>query len=383
MPFAIRGVIWYQGESDSGWPELYESLMGDLIASWRSLWGYDFPFLFVQLAPFKDRTDEDWAWVRDAQLKCLQSVPDSGMVVITDGGEKEDIDPQAKQLSGERLAVLAASLDNRKVNADLPTFKKIKIKDATVRIKFKDTSGGLETRRVALNTIRGHLPGKGSLAALVDANELKGFSLCGADKQFVPAVAKIVSRNAVEVSSPDVAEPVAVRYGWVNFPLCNLYGGNGMPPAPFRTDDFPMPNLSGEKRGKPFTSIQAEWGRPMEALNQGDGVFQSLDIEGAAAMKADGLYLYFRAPDLNKPASAKIQAIYFDKGFASIQLRYDSASDPWTLAGEVRCKNSNRWNVVSFDLPDAAFAKRCNGGDIRLQSSASLIVGGVFVVETK
>ena len=391
-PFAIRGVIWYQGESDSQWPELYEQLVGDMIGSWRTLWGYDFPFLFVQLAPFKtlswDQTGEAWAWLREAQTHCLESIPNSGMVVITDAGEKEDIHPQAKRIPGERLALLAESLDSRKGNADFPTRGGMKLKDGKARIQFNGTSGGLETRRVALNTTRGHLPGKGPAAAVVEANGLNGFTICGADQKFVVAQAKIVSTDLVEVSSPEVAAPVAVRYGWANFALCNLYGGNGQPAVPFRTDDFPMPNFSGELVGQAFEGVQSEWGTAMDIIGSGDGTFQSLKMGGQVAWKADGRYLYFKAPDLNQPMGARVHLLYRDEGFGTIQLRYDSTSEEifagkvsgrFKPAGEVSCRNSKQWKVVAFELPDARFSKRCNGGDLRLQSSGSLTLGGMYV----
>jgi sialate O-acetylesterase len=246
-PFAIRGAIWYQGESDSSESEMYTEMMADLIASWRTEWGYEFPFLFVQLAPYDgvkwDKVGEGWAWQREAQFQCLENVPQTGMAVIIDGGEAEDIHPQAKNLPGERLAMLAASFDDPSVPSGFPRFGKMNVNDGKARLSFERVFKGLETRRGALNTKPGHLPGQDPEAVVAEADELKGFTVCGADRIFVPAEAKIISDDTVEVWSPDVKAPVAVRYGWANFPLCNLYGGNGMPASPFRTDEFPKPNL--------------------------------------------------------------------------------------------------------------------------------------------
>ena len=392
-PFAIRGAIWYQGESDSQYSDVYEEMMGDLIASWRAEWGYEFPFLYVQLAPWNrvswDDPDEGWAWQRDAQLQTLKSVPNSGMVVITDAGEAEDIHPQAKNLPGERLAILAAAQDNPEVNADFPTFGKMRVKKGKARLKLDDVSGGLNTRRVALNLEKGNLPGKGPRAVVAEAGELAGFTVCGEDRRFVKAEAKIVSKDSVLVWSPDVKKPIAVRYGWSNFPHCNLYGGNGMPASPFRTDDFPKPNLTGEKLGEPFSGIQPEWGSAMELLNAGDGRFSQRKIGGVEGYVAEGHYLYARAA-LYEPKDATVRMVYYDEGFGSILLRYDSTSvkiyagkrsGVWKPAGEVTCRNSKQWKVVSFELPDGNFAKRCNGGDIRLQSTGKLIVGGISVQE--
>lgn len=187
-PFALRGAIWYQGESDTRWPELYTQLFSDLVKSWRKLWGYEFPFLFVQLAPYRaigwDQTGEGWAWLREAQTQCLAEVPGSGMVVITDAGEAEDIHPQAKNIPGERLALLAASLDDRKVSADAPTFRRMKTNDRRAMLRFKNVSGGLEVRRVALNTEKGHPPGQGPNPVV--AEELEGFTVCGTDPRALP-----------------------------------------------------------------------------------------------------------------------------------------------------------------------------------------------------
>ena len=391
-PFAIRGVIWYQGESDSQWSELYESLMGDLIKSWRAEWGYGFPFLFVQLAPYDSvnwdaEYKEGWAWQREAQFQCLEAIPNSGMVVIIDGGEANDIHPQAKTLPGERLAVLAEALDDKSINADFPAFGKMTVGKGKALVQFNGVSGGLKTRRVAMNVERGSLPGQGPHAVVAEASELKGFTICGADRKFVPAQAEIVSGDSVRVWSPQVKQPVAVRYGWANFPLCNLYGGNGMPASPFRTDDFPKPNLTGEKLAEPFDGVKAAWGEPMELLNAGDGTFQAVELSGVQADKAEGYYIYAKAA-FNEPKSAAVRVVYLDDGFGTLQLRYDSTDEKvfagkipgrWKPAGGIKLKNSKAWKVVRFDLPDGKFAKRCNGGDIRLQSTGKLIVGGVYV----
>lgn len=249
QPFAIRGVVWYQGESDAQWPDLYPGLFRDVVGSWRKAWGHDFPFLFVQLAPYDDvkwdRLGEAWAWQREAQTQSLE-IPGTRMAVITDGGEAEDIHPQAKNLPGERLALLAAQLDNPGVVADSPVFKSMEIGKGAVRLVFDHAGKGLETRRVALNTAKGFLPGEGPSPSVAEANELKGFMVCGSDRRFVEAQARIVGADTVAVSSPAVKEPVAVRYGWANFPLCNLYNSAGLPAVPFRTDRFPMPDFRKE-----------------------------------------------------------------------------------------------------------------------------------------
>lgn len=392
IPFAIKGCIWYQGESDSQYADIYTEMMTDLVASWRAEWGNDFPFLFVQLAPWDNvkwdgEYKEGWAWQREAQFQCLETIPNSGMVVIMDGGEAKDIHPQAKTLPGERLAVLAEALDNPAVNADFPSIGKTSVKKGKALIKFTGVAGGLETHRVAMNINKGFLPGNDPEAVVAEADDLQGFTICGADRKFVPAQARIVSKNEVEVWSPEVKQPVAVRYGWANFPLCNLYGGNGMPASPFRTDGFPKPNLTGEKLGEPFSGVVPAWGEPMELLNTGDGTFQTLELSGVPASKATGSYLYARTY-FNEPKSAAVRVVYLDDGFGTLQLRYDSTDEKifagkcpgvWKPAGEIKLRNSKGWKVVRFDLPDGQFAKRCNGGDIRLQTTGKLVVGGIYV----
>ncbi|NDV61595.1 sulfatase-like hydrolase/transferase [Puniceicoccales bacterium CK1056] len=238
-PFAIRGVIWYQGESDSRWSWLYADLFSDVIRSWRKLWGYDFPFLYVQLAPHADvkwdNAGDVRALIREAQQQVLEDVPGTAMVVITDAGEAEDIHPQAKDIPGKRLARLAASLDIETIDAGFPSFKHLKVRGNRASLRFDHVSGGLQTQRVAMNVERGHFPGEGPDAVVAEADTLVGFEVCGPDRVFHPAKATIVLPDTVEVYSPDVLDVTAVRYGWANFPLCNLYGGNGMPASPFRT----------------------------------------------------------------------------------------------------------------------------------------------------
>lgn len=387
-PFAIKGCIWYQGESDTQFSEIYTESMSDLVAAWRAEWGIDFPFLFVQLAPYSivpwDQTGEAWAWLRDAQFQCLEKIPNSGMAVIIDGGEATDIHPQAKDLPGERLALLAAGA------GQFPRFGKMTVDGGKARISFEGSFQGLETRRVAMNTERGHLHGQGPNAVVAEADELKGFTICGADQTFVEAQARIVSEHEVEVWSSDVTDPVAVRYGWSNFPLCNLYCKGGMPVSPFRTDSFERPNFTGEKTAEPFEGVRAEWGRAMEMVPGGDGNFHPLEKGGVRGAKAEGAYLYFRAPELNEPRAAVARVVFLDKGYGTIQMRYDSTDSKtfagkipgrWKPAGEVKCNDSNHWKIAVFDLPDGKFAKRLNGGDIRLQSNGALIVNGIYLEE--
>ena len=253
IPFAVRGAIWYQGESGMRDSDIYAEIFSDLIQVWRGLWGYDFPFLFVQLAPYDgsavrwDARNESWAFIREAQAAALK-VPNTGMAVITDAGEFLDIHPQDKQPVGERLALLAEKLDHPQIVAESPLFQGLEKQGRVIRITFKNSGSGLTTRRVAMNKNKRKEPGQDPEAFVVEADTLQGFTICGADQKFVKAQAKITGPDTVEVWADGVAEPVAVRCGWADFPLCNLYNKEGLPASPFRTDSFPAPDFTSLKK---------------------------------------------------------------------------------------------------------------------------------------
>ena len=220
-PFAIQGAVWYQGESNAGRAHEYRTLFPTMIQSWREDWGQgDFPFYFVQLANFKERAaepgDSDWAELREAQTMTL-SLPNTGMATIIDIGDAKDIHPTNKQDVGKRLARHALAKDYRKrVVYSGPSYKSHRVDGNEVTLSFEHVDGGLRA----------------------EGGELTGFAVAGADRKFVWASARIEGRKVV-VSSPEVAEPVAVRYGWADNPACNLYNEAGLPAVPFRTDDWP------------------------------------------------------------------------------------------------------------------------------------------------
>jgi sialate O-acetylesterase len=220
IPFAIRGVIWYQGESiidaNKGGIALYPHVQAALIRDWRALWGEgDFPFYIVQL-PGQEAASNS-PWVREAQATVL-SLPNTGMAVITDIGEAHNVHPKNKQDVGDRLSRIAlANVYGLKMEFSGPAYESMQVEGGAIRVKFSHLGGGLVAR---------------------GGEPLKWFEIAGADKKFVPAVAKI-DGDTVVVSSPDVAAPVAVRYAWVNFPDgCNLFNAAGLPAAQFRTDNW-------------------------------------------------------------------------------------------------------------------------------------------------
>jgi sialate O-acetylesterase len=210
--FPIKGVIWYQGESNNDRANQYQELFPLLISDWRQGWNCGrFPFLFVQIAPHRDMRPE----LREAQFLTLKKSPNTAMAVITDAGDADDIHPARKQVPGERLAQAARALAyGEKLEYSGPLFDSMKIEGNKAVILFTHIGDGL----VAKN------------------GELKGFTVASADKNFVPAKAKIQDKTVI-VWSDQVLKPAAVRYGWANVPDINLFNNNGLPASPFRTDN--------------------------------------------------------------------------------------------------------------------------------------------------
>jgi sialate O-acetylesterase len=223
IPYSIKGAIWYQGEANAGRAEQYRSLFPDMIRNWRTDWQEgDFPFLLVQLAPFMavkgEPAESAWAELREAQLYTTEVLPKTGMAVITDVGDPGNIHPTKKKPVGERLALAARGIAyGERIEYSGPIYRSMKIKGDKVILNFDHTDGGLEARD----------------------GELKGFAICGADRKFVWAKAEIDGKKVI-VSSPSVSQPVAVRYGWADCPVVNLWNKAGLPASPFRTDKFPM-----------------------------------------------------------------------------------------------------------------------------------------------
>jgi sialate O-acetylesterase len=222
QPYAIKGAIWYQGESNAGAAYQYRTLFPAMIRGWRTTWKQgDFPFLFVQLAPFEanwDKSGVTWAELREAQLLTSQQVKNTGMAVITDVGDLKDIHPRKKEPVGGRLALAARALAyGETLTYSGPLYNGLRVEGNKVVLSFKHVGKGLEAR----------------------GGELKGFTIAGPDKKFHPAHAEI-KRNTVVVWSDAVDRPAGVRYGWANFPEVNLFNKDGLPATPFRTDDFPM-----------------------------------------------------------------------------------------------------------------------------------------------
>ncbi|PIZ17628.1 sialate O-acetylesterase, partial [Candidatus Desantisbacteria bacterium CG_4_10_14_0_8_um_filter_48_22] len=210
---------WYQGESNAGEARKYQKLFPAMIRDWRSRWNQgDFGFMFVQLANFmavqKRPSEGGWAELREAQLMTL-SVPKTGMAVITDIGDEKDIHPKNKQDVGKRLALAAlGTVYDKKIVYYGPIYDSMKVEGSKIRLSFKHAGTGL---------------------AVKEGEELKGFAICGENKSFKWANVQI-DGNTVLAWNDEIEIPVAIRYGWANNPIGNLYNKEGLPATPFRTD---------------------------------------------------------------------------------------------------------------------------------------------------
>lgn len=214
--YPIKGVIWYQGESNANagpaGASLYARAFQAMIRDWRKVWGEgDFPFLYVQLANYK--ASPAWAELREAQRQTL-SLANTGMATIIDIGNPTNIHPTDKQDVGLRLALAARVIAyGEKIEDSGPMFREARPEGAATRVWFDHTTGGMNAK----------------------GGELKGFEIAGADRRYVAADAKIEGSSIV-VSNPAVAAPMYVRYAWADNPDCNLYNGENLPASPFRSE---------------------------------------------------------------------------------------------------------------------------------------------------
>ena len=240
IPYAVNGAIWYQGESNAGRAWQYRRLFADMIQNWRHDWDRDFTFLEVQLAPWDNGRrralnvitakpePSTWAELREAQLLTTRNLKKVGMAVITDVGDKDDIHPTKKEPVGARLALLARKITyGERIIADGPTLASAKFKDGKATLRFENVGGGLEAK----------------------GGPLSGFAIAGTNQVFAWATASIEGDKVV-VSNPAVPQPVAVRYGWSDFPVVNLFSKQGLPATPFRTDDWKMETKPEPKEPK-------------------------------------------------------------------------------------------------------------------------------------
>ncbi|MDG1890388.1 MAG: sialate O-acetylesterase [Verrucomicrobiota bacterium] len=222
--YGIRGVIWYQGESNAGRAYQYRHLFPLMIQNWRDVWDQgDFPFYWVQLADFRlekpQPSESDWAELREAQTMTMEALPNTGEAVILNLGEAQDIHPKNKEDVGKRLARWALA---NEYGFDIvyrsPTYQSMERIGERIKLHFKHVGSGLD---------------------LFDIQKPVGFTIAGADQKFLRAEAKISNGAEIEVWSESVPHPVAVRYAWADNPVCNVQNKEGLPLTPFRTDDWP------------------------------------------------------------------------------------------------------------------------------------------------
>src|SRR5580658_2045187 len=223
QPYSMRGVIWYQGESNALEAYAYRKLLPALIRDWRTAWNEgDFPFLIVQLpnhGAVPDQPSESaWAELREAQLLTTRQVPNTGIAVTVDIGDPKDVHPHRKAEVGQRLALLAFGTTYKKpIVYSGPLYQSLTVEGDKIRIRFANTGSGMEAN---------------------GGGPLTGYAIAGSDQQFHWAEATIDGVSVV-VSSPEVTTPVAVRYAWGDSPRCNLFNKDGLPASPFRTDNWP------------------------------------------------------------------------------------------------------------------------------------------------
>lgn len=222
--YGARGAIWYQGESNAGRAAQYRELFPFMIQNYRDSWGQgDFPFYWVQLADYKAESEtpgsSDWAELREAQTMTLDKLSDVGQAVIIDVGEGKDIHPRNKLTVGQRLSRLALRNEyGYDIAADSPRFADMEVDGNKAVLEFKNADKGWRT---------------------FDVPEAVGFQIAGQDQKFVNAKGQVRKDGKIEVWSDEVSSPVAVRYGWADNPVTNVYTVDDLPLTPFRTDDWP------------------------------------------------------------------------------------------------------------------------------------------------
>jgi hypothetical protein len=291
----LRGVAWYQGETDASHAFLYRTLFTALIRDWRHAWGEDLPFYFVQLANHLEaRTQpvaEPWAELREAQALAL-ALPNTGMAVAIDLGASGNIHPPNKWDVGSRLARWAlARTYGRDLVPSGPRYRKRELEAGRIRLRFEHVGGGLVAK----------------------GGPLKHFAIAGEDRRFVWAEA-VIDGDAVVVSSPAVPKPVAARYAWANNPEgCNLYNHEGLPAAPFRTDTWPGVTDKAPLNVAPPTAPVA---RRSVAVPSGEWVGNTVQVSVGAKLerpwdevKTDG-YAYAPRQDVAPSGETRIWLPY-------------------------------------------------------------------------
>ena len=217
--YTIKGAIWYQGETNRNEPKIYQKLLPEMVKDWRKQWNIgDFPFYYVQIAPNKYIDKSNSQYLREAQLKALEVIPNSGMAVLSDIGSDATIHPPRKKEVAERLLLIALNktYGMKDIDCNGPVYKSMTEKEGALLLSFDAAETGIFSPET----------------------ELSNFEIAGEDKIFYPAKAEIIAHKQLKVYSLDVKIPVAVRYGWNNWFVGTLYDNNMLPASSFRTDDW-------------------------------------------------------------------------------------------------------------------------------------------------
>ncbi len=224
IPYTIRGALWYQGEANRRYPEEYKQLLPTMVKDWRNRWGIgDFPFYFVQIAPYGSRNSNYFekssnsAFFRESQLECTSLIPNSGIAITLDIGEELFIHPPRKKEVADRLLFLALNetYGYEAVDGSSPEYDSMEVKDKAAILSFRNAETGIFA-----------------------SGDLSGFEIAGEDRIFYPAEANIIGRHRLRVKSVMVPDPVAVRYGWSSWVRGTLFDTNFLPAPSFRTDDW-------------------------------------------------------------------------------------------------------------------------------------------------
>ena len=393
----VKGILWSHGHANSLRPMVYEKQLKTLISSWRKRFNNpELPFFVAQTAPHKgnstDKSGESLAWLREAQAKVL-SIPNTGLVVLTDAGEYTDAVTQDQRKAGERFALWAQKLNRKSIRAMGPTIKKATPQNNSLVLEFSNVEKGLKTARVVLNKAPGKDPGTDPGAAIAEEKEVRGFQIAGKNGVFHPATAKI-SGSRIQLSSKAVRHPIYARYAWSNFPVVNVFNSYDIPMVPFRTDRLPPPSFDGSFSTSAVNLTTAS-GEQMELIvsenyktrteNIGDGrgiLFKKVKRDISALFSID-------AAEFQRGNSPKteVTVVFFDKDPGYLTINYDSSEESnkgSKLAGKIKMAGTNKWKYAKFSVDDAFFGKRLSGADLMISTTNSdIILSGVFLDKVK
>lgn len=368
-PYPAAGVIWYQGESNAGKPDVYPKVMAALIADWRKRWADPaLPFLIVQLPAF---VDPKFVWVREAQAKMVADTPRTALVVALDTADGFDLHPKTKREIGWRLALQARRLvyGEKGLVTDGPTFKSAQFDGPTVRVTF-DANDGATAR------------GSNSQQAIFVPVNVKGFAVAGDDGVFRFADATVF-RNIVEARCDAVPAPKAIRYAWAAVPDANLASWSGLPAAPFRTDAFPresaevLPQPTPRRVATPAYEVEVSGDGRVTSLGVGGQQFLSNALGGAGGTSVPGMFGPHGLPDV-RPLGPNLLACADSD--VTLELAFESDRMRWTLTNRGRGDTTLRI-ALSAGVTVAGGGPRPGGSLTLARGKSRLTIDGVDKVE--